>query len=388
MRILQINKFFYHRGGADSHFLNLSEWLQSVGQQVSYLSTQHPLNLPKVGQSFWPPYLEFSDYHGAGSIGAKIRRMFGDKATKKSLDYIIKSQQPQVAHLHNVYHQLSPRLIGWLKKAGIPVIVTLHDYYPFSPLYTFYAKGQLWDWRHRHYGRIIKQRAIKNSYLASCLAVMAHWLTRHYWQQVDYFICPSHFMAKVLSYYYPQAKYIVMPNAVDASHSKISDKSDYFVFSGRIVSEKGLDWLLKLWRSLPDKKLYILGDGPERKRYQRYYQNLREITWLGQLKPAAAREIVAASKALLVPSQWYENCPLVVQEAIRDGVPVVASDLGGLPELLHSYSAGIVLPSNDQQAWRKVIQDFSLNKADIRENNLITPQEYSDKIYKLYEKVV
>jgi glycosyltransferase involved in cell wall biosynthesis len=127
------------------------------------------------------------------------------------------------------------------------------------------------------------------------------------------------------------------------------------LFVGRLSPEKGADVLV---RALAGSHvgLRIVGDGPARPELEELAATQRVAAeFTGWVAPSVVRPYMAEARLLCVPSVWYENCPGVVLEAMRDGLPVAASGLGGLTELLDAGRAGWLAPPGDPDGWREVI---------------------------------
>ena len=143
MKILQINKFFFLKGGAERYFFDLSELLTEKGHQVLAWSTQHPQNFPWPNQEDFAQFNNLSKKEGLGKDLKKIRGIFWNKEAKEKLEKLIRREKPEIAHLHNIFSHLSPSIIFALKKRQIPIVLTLHDYKLFCPNYQFFSQGTI-----------------------------------------------------------------------------------------------------------------------------------------------------------------------------------------------------------------------------------------------------
>jgi len=138
MKILQINKFFFLKGGSERYFFDLSELLSQKGHGISILSTNHPNNFPYFEKDDFVEYNDFSKTEGIWKDSKKIIRIFWNREAAKKLEKLIKKEKPDIAHLHNIFSHLSPSIIYTLKKHNIPIVMTLHDYKMFCPNYKFF----------------------------------------------------------------------------------------------------------------------------------------------------------------------------------------------------------------------------------------------------------
>ena len=132
MKIIEVNKFYYRRGGAESYLLDIEKKLQSEGHQVAIFSMKHPKNQPSVWEKYFVSRLSFNE----GSLWDKIRypfRLFYSFEAKRKFEKLVKDFQPDVIHIHNIYHQISPSILPIAKKYGVPVYMHLHDYKLICP---------------------------------------------------------------------------------------------------------------------------------------------------------------------------------------------------------------------------------------------------------------
>jgi glycosyltransferase involved in cell wall biosynthesis len=125
------------------------------------------------------------------------------------------------------------------------------------------------------------------------------------------------------------------------------------VFAGRLSNEKGVDVLLRAAAMVPDVTLEIAGDGPSADDLTRLASTLGlddRTRFLGRIPGEEVDTLLSRALAAVVPSRWHENMPLSVLEAFAAGVPVVATDLGGLPELISPGEDGVIIPADDPEA--------------------------------------
>jgi len=390
MKILLINKFHFVQGGADRHYLELANLLRDNGHEVIFFSMEHAKNIPCEQSNYFIKYLDFSRVKLDKDFFRKIRRMFWSREAQVKLEELIGQEKPDIAHMHNIYHHISPSIIKVLKKHGIPTVMTVHDYYLVSPLYSLFAKDKIFDPKRCQYWQIVISRAIKDSFGASILSSMVNWWHRHkgYYRQIDLFISPSHFLATRLKQVYPKVKIKVLPNFVKRVNDKLSKPGNYFLFAGRIINEKGVELILRAAKKLPAVEFLIAGTGPDENRLKQEY-NLSNVKWLGQLETNELQKKISAAKAVLVPSRWYENCPLAILESFALGVPVIASRMGGMPELIRHEYNGLLFESDNVDNFRKQIEIIN-NDDNFRDNLAVGAKEssYDYNLTKYYNRLV
>lgn len=394
MKILEINKFYYLRGGSERHMLELSEALTRRGHTVIPFSTKDERNLPN----------EFSDYFvnsfELDRLNLKnIFKIFYNWQAVRNLEKLIRKERPDIAHLHNIQYQLTPAVIRVLKKYGVPVVQTLHAYNIICPNAKLYTEGSPCErCRQRRFYNCLTHKCAHDSYAKSLLATLEAYLNvsllKRY-HEVDAFIAPSNFMKEVsVRFGMPAEKIQVMHNFVDSEKfaSPTANVGDYLLYFGRLTEEKGLDLLLDAAAADSDIRLKIVGDGPEESNLKSKIQNLKlsdRAELLGYKADSELITLIANAKAIIIPSRWPENMPYSLLEAISFGKTVVVARIGGLPELIRHGHNGFLFEAGSRESLNeqlKVINrvDLSAIGARARETALnLNAQNYCEKFEKL-----
>ena len=273
------------------------------------------------------------------------------RAAVRDLDRAIQASRPDVVHFHNLFPAVSPAPLRVARRAGLPVVVTLHNFRFLCLDATFLREGKICEdclghlpWRGVVHGCYRGSRA-ESAALASSLSLhrMLHTLGC-----VTLFLSVSEFSrAKHIAAGFPERAVHVRPNFVSAATIRTTP-GEYFLYLGRLSPEKGLQELLEGWPV--GVRLVVVGDGPERARLERSAPT--GVEFRGALDPSDALPFLADARALVMPSVCYEGSPRAVLEALAAGVPVLASDIGGLPELVRDNVNGLLLPPVDSGAWR------------------------------------
>ncbi len=372
MKVLQINKFFYRRGGAETHFLDLCHLLESKGHEVIHFSTQNPANELSPYSRYFVKGIEMRGRHGLFS-GLKIaEHIFYSSEAARQLECLIKKTKPEIAHLHNIYRHLSPSILLVLKKYKIPMVMTLHDYKLICPNYQLFTQGKICERCKRHkYYQAIFHRCVFGKILPSAAAALEmsfHKLWGVYEKNINIFISPSQFLKdKFIEWGQAGKKIKVLPNFVipsdgspKNSHPELvsgsyempkqvrHDIKKYLLYFGRLSQEKGLLTLLSAMQKLPEVSLHIVGDGPlflplKKGEIKRGFN----ITLVGYKSGFELAQEIAGAQAIVVPSVWYENYPLSVLEAMSYGKPVIASAIGGLLEIVREGESGFLFRPGD-----------------------------------------
>ena len=372
MHILQVNKFFYEKGGTERYFFSVSRALEKRGHTVSHFSMEHPDNLESPFSRFFVSerdygrrWMRFKDVRAGLSF---IR----SAEAANNLDRLLEEHKPDIAHLHNIYHQITPSIIPVLKRARVPVVMTLHDYKLICPNYSLFdGKAYCYRCRGRRFHRAVTTRCRDGSFARSLLlSIEAYWqrLTRVY-DNVSVFIAPSRYIrdAFIAEGFSPervvyQAPFVASDETVAGGSpqppalDELPDK--YVVYFGRLSPEKGLFALFEAIGRLARVPLVVCGDGPLRKALEDEASRGRvRIHFTGHLGKAALGRVVGRAVAAVLPSESPENAPYTVLEAMAMGVPVIVSNMGGLPELAR-MGGGIVFAAGDAIGLAEKLHDL------------------------------
>lgn len=353
MRILHVNKFLYRRGGAEVYMFDLAALQERAGHQVAFFGMAHPENPSWPYAEHFPSHIELEPPpRGLRDRARAAGRMMYSPASRNGLRSVIHEFEPDVVHLHNIYHQLSPSVLGAVTAAGVPAVMTLHDYKLACPSYLLLDHGEVCD---ACIGgsllNPVRRRCKDGSLSASALLALesvAHRAT-HAYASIPAFICPSRFCADVMTRagVFPD-RLSVIGNFVDpATAEPKNHPGGDIVYVGRLSHEKGVDTLVDAVGRLPNAVLHVLGTGPAMEALERRASDVAagRVRFHGHLPKTAVLDRVRESAVAAMPSRCHENQPMAVLEAFACGVPVVASALGGLPELVGDGERGYVVPN-------------------------------------------
>jgi glycosyltransferase involved in cell wall biosynthesis len=406
MRVLHVNKFLFRKGGAEAYMLDLAELQRGLGHEVELFGMEHPMNPPYRFQAWFPAQLDFDP--PPSTTAGKLRgagRMLWSTSAARGMAAVIERFAPDLVHLHNVYHQLSPSILQPIRRAGIPAVMTLHDYKLACPTYRFLDHGKICEaCVPRKFWSATLRRCNQGSLAASALNTVemtVHTFGRFY-EGVHRFACPSRFLEGKMR----QARVFPdrlrwIPNFVDvpAIEPRVSPGTG-FIYAGRLSDEKGVDLLIEAAARQPTLRVEVAGEGPARKTLEAQAEDtgIRDrIRFHGHLPPDELRALIRGAVALVVPSRYYENMPLSVLEGFAVGVPVVASGLGGLSELIEPGVDGIVVPPNDPGALGDALRDLSESGARAFEMGLAArakaerefgPDRHLERLGRIYDEAI
>lgn len=364
MRILLINKFHYRKGGAERAYFDTARILAENGHEVAFFAMEHPDNEPTPCAPYFVSQVDYLD--GEQSLLSKLKvasRIVWNFEASRKLKALIGDFQPDIAHLHNTYHQLSPSILWTLKRARVPIVMTLHDYKSVSPNYSLFVRGKIWE--HTSGWRTLIDRAVKNSYLKSLVCALEQWLhtALKSYSLVGQFIAPSRFLIdeyRKLGFPYP-IEHVPQPLAPFPLPPTTFGQGEYFLFAGRLSQEKGVATLLRAFALLPHERLVIAGTGPDEVVLKQFQDEagLTNVVFVGHQTGETLEATFRGAKAFIIPSEWYENMPYVVLEALSYGLPVIGSNLGGIPERIQDSANGFLFEAGNPESLAQAIQRFS-----------------------------
>ncbi|MFV0575463.1 MAG: glycosyltransferase family 4 protein [Vibrio sp.] len=362
MKILFVNKFFFPHGGAETVFFQERSMAEESGYQVIDFSMKHEKNLPSKQSDF---FVENVDYHGKHSVLDDIKiaiNFIHNQTACEQFEALLKKEQPDIVHFHNIYHQITPSVIGIAKKYGCKTVLTAHDYRAVCPNYSMLAGGETinLDAISGRYLNLFGYQWQNGSWPRSFLLALEtfyHRLKKSY-ENLDAFIAPSEFMKSMLQKQIKSVPVHVIVNGIDTSQTEIGTDNGYFLFCGRLMKEKGIETLVKAHQKLKGlAPLKVLGTG---ELFDELKQEYPDVDFLGFQTGEALIEMIKNAKAVIVPSEWNENCSMSVLEAMSYGKPVVGAKIGGIPEQISDGESGLLFePGNvdDLAEKLKVLAD-------------------------------
>lgn len=388
MRILKVHNYYTRSGGEDTVFRAETALLRSQGHEVF-------------------EYLEFNKKIESMNKASVALQTLWSHSSYQKLKGFLRKTRPGVVHFHNTFPLISPSAYYACQELYIPVVQTLDNQRLICPASSFYREGKLcldclgktppWPG--------VLHACYHDSRLHT--AVVASMLTLHRllgtWQtKIDTFLCSTNFYRDLfVQSGFPSAKIVVMPHFVrEESQSDFAKKTgDYALFVGRLDPEKGINTLLEAWRHL-EFPLKIRGNGrlDEITRIFVEQNKMEQIQFMGRLDERELVDLIGNARFLVMPSEgYYETFGMVIIEAYARGVPVVASNIGVVPELVSHKQTGLLFePGNaidlaDKARW---MWDHPAEASAMGRNGLNVYKERftEDRCYKtlaeVYERVM
>lgn len=348
MRLLLAHNFYREEGGENSVYRALAALLRDAGHEVvEYVRDSREL-----------------DGQGALARAAAIPAGFASRRTAREVSALVARARPQAALVQNVFPLISPAIYGTLRELAVPVGQLVYNYRFLCPDGHLFTRGAICERCLRGSTLpAVRFACYRDSRLASAwYAGIVGW---HRWRdtfaRIDAFGVPDRFMeAKLAAGGLGLGRCVVLGNPFDLPpRPPALARGDGLLFVGRLVPQKGLGTLLRaLAASGLDAPLTVVGDGPARAALEaeaRAWLGDR-VRFLGPVFGEQVAELMANSAALVVPSEWYDNAPLVVYQAFAAGLPVLASDIDGLPEVVEHERTGLLVPPGDVAAWAAALR--------------------------------
>lgn len=306
-------------------------------------------------------YERSNDEVGARDLRGVVRTLAGmtySNRTYKDLAEIARVHRPSVAHFHNTFPLISSSGYLACNRAGIPVVQTLHNYRLLCPAATFYRDGSPCEaCSPKSFVPAIKHGCYRSTVGSVAVARMltTNWRRKIYLDKVDQYIALTNFAArKFASAGIPPESISIKPNFVRMTTAEGAGDGGYAAFVGKFVPEKGVRTLLEAWRGIPQIPLKMIGTGPLDAELREFAAAHKlNVHFEGMLGRQSVIERVRAAAFVVVPSEWYEGFPLVIVEAYACGTPVLASDIGGLTELIRPGITGDLFAPHNPDAIRE-----------------------------------
>ena len=338
MRVLIVHNRYTQPGGEDEVFRGEVDLLEQNGHEV----------IPFVEDN--------ARFKGMPPLKAAQNAIWSKKAQGK-LRQLIQETKPDVAHFHNTFLMISPAAYYACKEAKVPVVQTLHNYRLVCPGSLLMRAGQVCEncvgktvpwpgvihgcWRGSRTGTAV---------VATMLAV--HHLMKTWQEQVDVYIALTEFaQQKFIEGRLPAEKIAVKPNFVAPDPGPGHHGGGYALFVGRLSSEKGVMTMLRAWKQLKNIPLKIVGDGPLMEEMQGFVQTegLKDVKVLGRRPREDVFWLMREARGLMFPSEWYEGFPMTITEAFACGLPVIASRLGAMAEIIDDGRTGLHFEPGDAE---------------------------------------
>ncbi|MBK5241013.1 glycosyltransferase [Clostridium sp.] len=370
MKILLVNKFHYLKGGSETFYFALAEILKKAGHEVIYFAMQDEKNFECSESEFFVSNVDYNKKMGVIKKILNACKIFYSFEAKRNIKKLIEKEKPDIVHLGLIHKQITFSIIGVIKRYNIPIVYSVHDMILACPCYTMLSpQGTCQKCIDKGVISCIKKSCVKGSKVKSILAVLENRFIKfnNYYNKIDVYISECEFYKQVLS----KANFTNSPiecitNFLPPSKSIELNivNGEYFLYFGRFSREKGVLTLISGYKkSGLNIPLFIIGGGPEEgivKDYVRKNNLSDRVNFLGYVYGSQMEEYIRNSKAIIVPSEWYENCPYSIIESMAKSKIVIASNIGGLPELIDDGVNGYMFESGNENALCGVLKRVSM----------------------------
>lgn len=344
MRVGLVHNAYRIPGGEDVAVERLRNLLETHGHEVVPLF-RSSAELPRSG---------------LGSVSAFFRGIYPPDAGREAEALL--DRRPDLIHVHNVYPLISPWVLPEFRKAGIPVVMTVHNYRLICPNGLLMTRGEVCErcLGGREYWCVLRncEGSVPKSAGYALRTYVARRL-RLFLDNVSVYIALTRFQReKLVTQGFPAARVVVIPQMASADAplqaSRDERPGDYVGYAGRISAEKGIDLLLRAARDCPDIRFRLAGD------VRRMPEVLRRAPpnceFPGILDRADMDRFYGSARFLVLPTRCYEGFPLSIVEAMACGKPVIASRIGGLPEIVENETTGLLFEPGDGEGLRDAIR--------------------------------
>jgi glycosyltransferase involved in cell wall biosynthesis len=331
------------------------ELMRAQGHEVALFSMADPRGEPTLYDRHFVPHIDFKKKSDWWHSAKRLAHAIYSTEARQRIRSMIEDFRPDIAHIRNIYHHLSPSILWELKKQSIPMIYHLNDFKLLCPSYNFVSQGEACEaCKGGTFWHVLKTQCYPGMTARLALTAEAYvhgWLGT-YRKCVDLFLAPSQFVRnKFVEHGWDSSKFEVLPHFQEIhplSHANHPTDRPLLYF-GRLSAEKGVDDLLHSMQRVPQMRLIIAGDGPQRGELQNLAASLglSNVEFVGQVGHADRDSLIARSQFTVLPSHAYETLGKTILESYAEGRAVVASDAGSRRELVRDGETGLLYPTGD-----------------------------------------
>lgn len=358
MRIMHVNKYGYIKGGAEAYMVSAVNRQIRAGHEVAVLAGEvNPALYRPAVTTFNTAIPDFRALDSFGKVRA-AKNVLWSKSSADRLRECVRSFEPDVVHLHNYAHQLSPAVISALHRQNVPSVYTAHDYKLVCPSYTAVRNEiDCFSCAKHITFRPIRDKCLHDDLAWSAVALAEAMEVRALTLIPKTIIAPSRFMKDALenSWLAGRAKISLLRNPVEETESAWFG-GKYLLYVGRLSWEKGIMQLCRAAKSM-QIPVVLAGEGPMRAEVKKYFTE-DEVRLVGHVNVSELVSLRERCRAQIVPSTWPENAPLAALEAAAQRVPLILANRGGLPELPGLGAKGILLDETNAAELSRALEQL------------------------------
>lgn len=328
MKILLVHNNYGKYSGEEAVVDKMATMLQGLGHEVAQL------RMSTEG-------LRDSAFGKIKGFVAGIYSPAGVRAMREAL----KREKPDVVNVHNLYPFISPAALRECKHAGVPIVMTVHNFRLICPTGLFMRDGGPCEYclqKGNEWGCVkfnCENSVLKSMGYAARNAVAR--LRRHYIDCVDKFACITDFQRrKLIEAGFPAGKITVIPNSMDADVVSMPKQGDYVAFSGRLSREKGVDLILEAARRNPEIPFKLAGAARDPQLIAKLPDN---VELMGYLSGEDLKNFYDNARFFVMASRCYEGFAMAILEGAAYSKPMIAPDHGGFTEIIGTGADAIGL---------------------------------------------
>ena len=358
-KIISVHNFYRQPGGEDRVFAAEAALLRAKGHPV----TQYEDRNARIGNPL------------ASGVAA-----VWNHSSYRRLRAAVRSAKPDVAHFHNTFPLISPAAYYALRGQGVPLVQTLHNYRLVCPGGTLFRSGRVCEEciERRSFLPALVHGCYRDSRAATASAatmLQVHCAAGTWRRMVDVYIALSGFArGKFIEGGLPAERIVIKPNFVASDPGVGGGHGQYALFVGRLSEEKGIRTLARAWRGIPNIPLLIAGDGPLSG--TEWPANATALGWQPRQRIAA---LMKDAHVLIFPSACYEGSPMTILEAFACGLPVIASNLGSLPEFVEHRRTGLLFRPGDAQDLARQVRWAFEHPGEMAAMRVAARREYEEE---------
>jgi glycosyltransferase involved in cell wall biosynthesis len=403
MRILFCNKYNYRFSGTEAYMFEVMELLRSKGHETALFSMSDERGEASAYDRHFVSHVDFKRQCGWIDKACLAARAIYSWEARRRIQAMIAEFRPDVAHVRNIYHHLSPSILWELKAQKIPVVYHLNDFKVLCPSYNLVSRGEACEaCKNGRFWHALEKKCyagVGAQFALTAEAYVHKWLGT-YRKCVDCFLAPSRFVRdKFVEHGWNAGKFEVLAHfqALKPSTGDARENAPALYF-GRLSAEKGVEDLLFAMQRLPETQLNIAGDGPERTRLQRLAgeMQLRNVEFTGNLRGETLDRAIADARFTILPSHAYETFGKTILESYAAGRAVVATDWGSRRELVGHGKTGLLYKVGDVSELVAAIELLNAQPEFARRMGLAgrelvkekhSPDAHYEALVSLYERV-
>lgn len=362
MKVVLAHKCFYKKGGAEVFFFEVGRVLKEHGHEVAYFSCNDDQNIESEWSKYFIDAPDFKAPNPIKKIGALFSIPYNLEA-KKKFGKLLDDFKPDIVHCFNIMTHISPSIMVAARERNIPVVISHNDYKHICPNYQLYRNGETCEaCKGHHYMNCVKYKCAHSSLAfsaASAIELYVHHWMKVYEKNVTLHLFSCDYIAQKTEEFWGrkiQQGKLTNPFKIPARPDSV-EESDYGLFFGRLIGEKGVDVLLKALALVKDIPFVIIGNGPDEDYLKQMSQELglNNVHFVGPKWGAELEDYLNKAKFVVVPSLWQETFPYVILQAFAACKPVIGTKRGGIPEMIGD-DRGLLYEATDEKELSELIK--------------------------------